>query len=99
MNVNEFLNSRAQVIIERLQPNSIFSTRHFIWELMSTHEIAYIELLSSQEGEHPIRCVHQQIGKYLDKNAENLGIAKENDKESSVSPFGHASSTQLWRKL
>ena len=97
MTVSELLHDVASDIIGELQPT--FSSRDFIWSLMTNHEHQYIQLLNDERSEHPIWNVHKQIGRYLADHVGDLNIASINERERSVSPFGNESSTMTWEKV
>lgn len=103
-NIYEILASRASNVIEVL--GSTFSTRDFILAFMNAYEEDYVKLLvealpsNNEEKPKIIQNLHQQIGRYLDNNADKLKIKEEKGKKDpSLSPFGKHSSTQCWRKL
>lgn len=98
MSVSEFLSIWALNIIEGIQGNT-FSSRDFIWALMSNHEHQYIQLLNDDHSDHPIWNVHKQIGRYLADHSDELSIVCINEREQSTSPFGNGSSTMRWRKI
>lgn len=95
MSVSDFLSTRAQGIIQGLQ-GSNFSSRDFIWALMTNYERQYIQLLEEDRSEHPIWNVHKQIGRYLSDHSVQLGITSLGYRDPSVSPFGNDSSTMMW---
>lgn len=102
--ITKILDSRAHDVIKNLCPT--FSTRDFIWEFMTAYEKDYVELFiealppKSEEKPKIIHNQHIQIGKYLQRNADKLGIEKLKDKkEPSLDPFGRNSKTQCWSKL
>lgn len=97
MRVYEFMAENARRIIESIASEK-FSSRDFIWKLMSDYEKDYIGMLYEQTCERPIHEVHKQIGRYLSDNAVRLEIQVSGTKESSVDPFGNISATEVWLK-
>ena len=97
MRVYEFMAENARRIIESIASEK-FSSRDFIWKLMSDYETDYIRMLNEQTCEHPIHEVNKQIGRYLSDNAVRLEIQVSGTKESSVDPFGNISATEVWLK-
>lgn len=64
------------------------------------YEHEYIQLLNENAStDHPIKSVHQQIGKYLADHSNELRISATNEKEASLTPFGTDSQTEIWRKI
>lgn len=97
MTVKELLSTCAKELVEEMETTS-FSSRDFIWKLMNNHEHEYIQVLYSDDSEHPIWNVHKQIGRYLANHKDDLDIIYGNGREVSLSPFGGDSSTQIWIK-
>ena len=97
MRVYEFMAENAQRIIDSISSET-FSSRDFIWKLMSDYETDYIRMLNEQTCEHPIHEVHKQIGRYLADNAVSLEIQASGTKEGSIDPFGKISATEIWLK-
>ena len=97
MTVKELLENCAVEIISFLPGE--FSSRDFIWALMTEHELEYVRLLFDDGSNHPIQNVHQQIGRYLADHAEkSLAIVSMKKRNPGASPFGKESSTMMWRK-
>ena len=99
MTVSGFMTIWALSIVNGIQ-SDVFSSRDFIWALMTEHEREYIQLLNEDRSDHPIWNVHKQIGKYLaDHAGKSLPIASFDVRERSLSPLGNESATMMWRKL
>ena len=97
MRVYEFMAENARRIIESIASEK-FSSRDFIWKLMSDYEKDYIGMLNEQTCERPIHEVHKEIGRYLVDNAVCLEIQASGTKESSIDPFGKISAIKIWLK-
>ncbi len=101
--ITEILDLRANEVIQEL--NSKFTTRLFIWKLMDSYEVDYVDMLVEAynlRNDNPkiFHNLHSQIGRYLLNNKDNLQIENIGEiKEPDINPFGRETPTQCWRKL
>ena len=101
--INQLLNEYAGKIINNLKlaEDNRFSSRVFIWAFMQEYESEYVDMLNEARNSNHESGIflklHTHIGNYLEHNAAQLGIDKvEGERETSISPLGHSSSTQIW---
>ena len=101
--ITEILDSRANEVVKELDFE--FTTRLFIWKLMDSYEVDYVDMLVEaynlrNDNPNIFHNLHSQIGRYLLHNMEKLHIENIGEKkEPDINPFGRETSTQCWRKL
>jgi len=95
MSVNEFMSinlvSIQKIISQMERP---FDSHAFIQKFSKEFQIQYIQLLAIY-NDKPFLKVHEQIGLFLSKNQEKLGI-KKNGKVLSQNIFGEESENEQW---
>jgi len=95
MSVNEFMSINLVSIQKTIsQMERPFDSHAFIQKFSKEFQIQYIQLLAIY-NDKPFLKVHEQIGLFLSKNQEKLGI-KKNGKVLSQNIFGEESENEQW---
>lgn len=89
--------NKAKKVIEKMERT--FSSHKFIKEYAFQNQKEYIEALQEKvQSGSPFEIVHQQIGRFLLDNAEELHIKHIGDKMSD-NIFGHKNMVAKWENL
>jgi hypothetical protein len=103
MSIENFLNQHiddVRQIVSGLDGD--FSSHHFIQKFARRFEGDYIDFLQTYRkpaGEQgAFQTVHQQIARFLSKNAELLHIEKTN-RRYTQNVFGDETDNQGWKKV
>jgi len=96
MNVNQFMLANLPAIKQIIsQLQKPFDSHAFIERFKKVFEKDYVELLSIYRQNKSHQIVHLQIGNFLSRNQEKLGIQKQG-KVNSVTVFGIVNPNEQW---